>query len=91
MCDEAQMEMPRYKCHKVVWALCIAAITEDNSDETEFSGEITPAEKGYAPFRVGGDYLRKHNPKVGGYYIRYKGGYESFSPAAAFEDGYTAE
>jgi hypothetical protein len=38
---------------------------------------------------VGVDYVQKHDPKPGGYYVRYEDGYESFSPAAAFESGYT--
>jgi hypothetical protein len=31
----------------------------------------------------------KHAPQVGGYYVRYPDGYESWSPAKAFEEGYT--
>jgi hypothetical protein len=30
----------------------------------------------------------KHKPEVGGYYVVYKDGYRSFSPAEAFETGY---
>lgn len=50
---------------------------------------ITPAEEGYAPFRVSEEYIVKHNPQIGGYYVVYADGYESWSPAAAFEEGYT--
>jgi hypothetical protein len=32
--------------------------------------------------------LDKHKPEVGGYYVVYKEGYKSFSPAGAFEEGY---
>ena len=28
-------------------------------------------------------------PRVGGYYVVYADGYKSFSPATAFEEGYT--
>ncbi len=35
------------------------------------------------------DYMRKHQPKIGGYFVVYKDGYKSFSPAEAFEEGYT--
>jgi hypothetical protein len=31
----------------------------------------------------------KPMPEVGWYYVQYPDGYESFSPAAAFEEGYT--
>ena len=51
---------------------------------------ITPAEEGYAPFRVDWEYMHKHKPEVGGYYVVYEDGYKSFSPAKAFEDGYAA-
>lgn len=34
------------------------------------------------------DYFKKHSPKSGGYYVLYEDGYESFSPADAFEKGY---
>ncbi len=50
---------------------------------------LTPAEEGYAAFKVDADFVSKHRPKVGGYYVVYKDGYKSFSPADAFEDGYT--
>ena len=34
-------------------------------------------------------FVQKHNPQSGGYYVRYEDGYESYSPAEAFESGYT--
>ena len=87
-----EAEMPKYKCHKEVWALKIAEIKRDGEGEnreSDGSAIITPTEQGYAPFRVGFDYIRKHKPHVGGYYVVYADGYESFSPADAFESGYT--
>jgi hypothetical protein len=92
--------MPLYKCHKEVWALKIAEIHKEEFPAT--TGEhpmggavvaagaiLVPAESCFAPFLVDGEYLRKHNPQPGGYYVVYKDGYKSFSPAAAFEEGYT--
>ena len=87
-----QREMPQYQSHKKVWALKIAAIKRDGEGEnreTDGSAMITPEEEGYAPFRVDQEYMRKHKPEVGGYYIVYKDGYKSWSPAEAFEEGYT--
>jgi hypothetical protein len=84
--EGAQVEMPRYKCHKEVWALKIKYVVVDLNDG---SAMITPAEDGYAPFKVDGSYTHKHNPQPGGYYVVYKDGYKSWSPAEAFEDGYT--
>ncbi len=88
-------EMPRYQSFKKVWALKIKAIVLDSdvaretNRETDGSAMITPEEEGYAPFKVNNDYLRKHSPEVGGYYVLYEGGYKSFSPSDAFERGYT--
>ena len=89
----ASREMPRYRSRKEVHALKIAAIVRDGEGElnreTDGSAMITPAEEGYAPFRVDREYMRKHDPQVGGYYVLYAGGYSSWSPAEAFEEGYT--
>ena len=91
--SENAVEMPRYNCHKQVWALKIAGIKRHNDDstnsETDGSAMISPAEDGYAPFRVDRDFMQKHKPEVGGYYVVYKDGYKSYSPAQAFEEGYT--
>ena len=89
---QAGQEMPRYKCHKEVWALKIAAVVRDGEGEnreTDGSAMITPADDGFAPFKVDAAFMRKHKPQVGGYYVVYKDGYKSFSPADAFEEGYT--
>ena len=84
----ASQEMPKYVCHKKVWALKIAEITEP-TDATGTSRTIIPADEGYGPFVVDGAYMAKHKPEVGGYYVVYEDGYKSFSPASAFESGYT--
>lgn len=91
-----QTEMPRYLCHKEVWALQIKDVIRDadvahaENRETDGSAMIVPIDGRYAPIRVDSDYLRKHQPKIGGYYVVYPpDGYKSFSPAKAFEDGYT--
>lgn len=90
---DAQREMPKYKCHKEVRALKIAAIvphkSEDPQAETDGSAMITPVEEGYSSFRVDHQFMAKHRPQVGGYYVVYEDGYKSFSPAEAFEGGYT--
>lgn len=84
-------EMPRYKCHKEVWALKIKRVIDPAmpSNESDGSAELQFEEAGYAPIRVPYDYVRKHNPQAGGYYVVYADGYQSFSPAKAFEEGYT--
>lgn len=77
--------MPLYRCHKEVWALRLSGvgplIYEDGS------AFLYPFDE--APFKVSAEYMEKHKPHAGGFYVVYKDGYESFSPAEAFEDGYT--
>lgn len=83
-----QRQMPVYKSHKTVWALKIAAI-EDPNHATDGSRLLSFVEPGYAPICVTGDYMSKHQPHEGGYYVVYKGGYTSFCPAKEFEEGNT--
>lgn len=92
----AMREMPRYKCHKEVWALKIAQIVpKENPDPTgqsaasSYGARIVPADEGYGAFDVDAAYVNKHQPQVGGYYVVYDDGYKSYSPAAPFEAGYT--
>lgn len=83
--------MPQYQCHKKVWALKIKDLLDPTVDGNESDGSfiLVPAEEGYAPFRVSRSYVQKHNPERGGYFVQYEDGYTSFSPALAFETGYT--
>lgn len=83
-----QPPLPRYQCHKEVSALKIANITPYNSVKTGCA-TITPAEEDYHPIFVNHEFMLRHDPKVGGYYVIYKDGYTSYSPAKAFEEGYT--
>lgn len=73
-------EMPKYKCYKEVHALKIKGISPD--------GELG-FEENFVPMLMPKEWLDKHNPEVGGYLVFYKDGYKSFSPAKAFEEGYT--
>ena len=85
-------QMPNYQSHKKVWALKIKSIVRDGEGEnreSDGSAMITPEEEVYASFKVDHEYMHKHKPQVGGYFVKYKGGYKSFSPAKEFEEGYT--
>lgn len=82
-----QIEMPKYKCHKEVWALKIASIQEGTQDKN--SVLLVFNDEGYAPIAVDFDWYYKHKPVSGGYLVVYEDGYRSFSPAEAFEGGYT--
>lgn len=85
----AAAEMPRYRCHKEVWALKIKAVTRTPFGSAGVRWTIIPEDEGYAPFDVDFEYMEKHTPRAGGYYVVYQDGYKSFSPADAFESGYT--
>lgn len=78
-------QLPAYKSHKTVWALKIRAIVPN----PEGGFTITPNNPNFDPFTVSNDYWTKHNPHPGGYWVLYQDGYQSFSPAKAFEDGNT--
>lgn len=104
MSEGTAAQLPLYNCHKQVHALKIAniekkaptideleAILKEDPNRKEVIGAtITPAEEGLAPFTVSQEFIMKHRPEVGGYYVVYKDGYTSFSPAQAFEEGYTS-
>lgn len=79
--------LPKYRCHKEVWAFKIKDI--HNRPPADSGGAmILPAEEGYDQFLVPEEYMVKHLPKIGGYYVIYADGYHSYSPAPAFEEGY---
>ena len=85
--DGGQLEMPRYECHKKVWALKIQSINIGTD-----GGTITPADEGFLPFDVDAEWVSKrYHPAQGdlGYYVVYDDGYLSWSPTEAFEKGYT--
>jgi hypothetical protein len=77
---DAAASLPEYQCHKVVRAMQIAQV-----NWMAGGAELI----GYNTISVGIDYMTKHQPKVGGYYVAYDDGYESWSPSEAFEAGYT--
>ena len=86
--SDVQCEMPKYCSHKIVHALKIEKVTYVDGNDNGIA-VIMPADEGYASFQVDAEYTRKHKPKPGGYYVVYKDGYKSWSPAKAFEEGYT--
>jgi len=93
--NNARMEMPKYRSYKEVWALKIADVRRDSdaaakeNRETDGSATLVFEDSRYAPMKVHHDYVRKHNPKPGGYYVVHKDGYNSWAPAEGFESMYT--
>lgn len=80
-------ELPLYQCHKKVRALQIREIHRAPNGEP--GAYIYPAEPGYAPFHVTEEWLKRHLPSAGGYFVLYEDGYKSYSPRLPFEQGYT--
>jgi hypothetical protein len=71
----------------VVEALKIEAIVYG---EPGGGATIHPVDTRYPPFKVSAEYVAKHGPRAGGYWVQYDGGlYHSFSPAPPFDEGYT--
>lgn len=77
--------LPRFRCHKEVRAFKIVTIRP----EAGGGAFLGPAEGSDLSMHVDRAYMEKHQPEVGGYLVSYKDGYLSFSPADAFEEGYT--
>lgn len=82
--DLSEGSLPAYKSHKVVNACKILKMTKKAGG----GKYIYPAEEGIEKFAVSNDYVKKHDPQPSGYYVIYEDGYESWSPAEAFEEGY---
>lgn len=80
------MTLPRWKCHKEVEAAKILSI-----DVNPLLGEgyRTITLEGVDARHVKPEWMERFKPEIGGYFVRYDDGYSSFSPAAAFEAGYT--
>src|SRR5208282_5823858 len=92
--NAGQTELPRWKCHKIVHGFRITRIELDSehrgpNEETDGSAVLHHAEGYFTPVKVNHEYMHRHKPEVGGYYVVYDDGYSSYSPAKAFEEGYT--
>lgn len=85
----ATSPMPQYQSHKKVWALKIVSVEQVAVDTTTDENPIVRVEF-EGPFKGKEFNLRgKPTPEAGWYWVTYPDGYTSFSPAAAFEEGYT--
>jgi len=79
-------DIPRYQCHKTVWALKIAHIEQ----HIDGGVTITPADPAYDAFCRSRRW-RGLPGLVGddpGYYLHYADGAEGFMPAKEFEQDY---
>lgn len=76
--------LPRYKSHKIVAAAKIIGI----EDKLTLLLAVPGADEKGSPTLMTVDWITRHKPQVGGYYVVYDDGYGSYSPAKAFEEGY---
>lgn len=87
-----QRELPKYRCHKEVWALKIKAVhppkLQAQMGEDGWTGHLVPEDARYGPIEIDSMFYHRHRPKPSDYYVVYEDGYRSCSPAQAFESGY---
>ncbi len=84
--------MKKYKCHKEVMAAKITnvyrAYREPRTNGVWYEDE-NAVDRDDSKLSVSNEWLEKHQPEEGGYLVEYEDGYISYSPAEAFEAGYT--
>jgi len=83
--------MPRYTAHAEVSALKIGqVIVHDPPPGMPVAGGfLFFDDSSFGHIEVDVDFLKKHNPQPGGYYVVLANGARTFMPAAAFEEAYT--
>ncbi|WP_339898267.1 hypothetical protein [uncultured Gilvimarinus sp.] len=78
-------KLPQYKCHKVVKAAKIWNIFEaDHVLNLVWGDGLVGCHQPVTP-----EWMEKHKPEEGGYFVIYEDGYTSYSPAEAFEAGHS--
>lgn len=79
--------LPLFQCIKKVRAGKIVKITNTAQGVIKldlFVGEGKP----HIEQEVTPGYMAQHRPEVGGYFVKYSSGYESYSPGKEFDEGY---
>lgn len=94
--NQSPVPLPRYRCHKVVEAAKITSVLMQLADDgapshvRESAGCRWLTLEGVKDaVEVTAEWYDSHKVQPGGYFVRYADGYTSFSPAAAFEEGYS--
>jgi hypothetical protein len=76
-------KLPKYQSHKTVEAFKIEdMVCVSREGDWRLTGQGCDVTVNQA-------YMAKHKPKIGGYFVQYADGYKSWSPADAFEEGYS--
>lgn len=94
------MELPKYRCHKEVRAAKVLDVTRPPGDDQPYTLHLDGGIQRHVDHEWALKHCRwnetpedKRQPAwpavIGGYYVEYEDDYTSFSPAKAFEGGYT--
>lgn len=86
--ETQEKNLPMYRCHKEVQAMKIKQVMKISAATKELS-DLIFEDDSFPAKQMSAEWVKKHKPVAGGYYVRYADGYESFSPAEAFEEGYS--
>jgi hypothetical protein len=85
--DNMNPVLPLYECHKKVRAAKITDVRYQDPEQSVLT--LDPGDGSKIEIWVRNGFIAKHNPQAGGYYVMYEDGYVSYSPAKAFEEGYS--
>lgn len=81
--------LPQWQCIKKVRGGEIVEISHPTDTRTgEINLKIKIGEDQFHTVTVTMGYFNQHRPTVGGYYVLYDSGYESYSPGTEFDKGY---
>jgi hypothetical protein len=83
--EAAHLEMPHYRCFKEVSALKILSAIPAIGG----GASLRFADSRFSPITLKPGVVARYFPQPGDYYVVYADGYQSISPAKAFEEGYT--
>jgi hypothetical protein len=78
-------ELARWQSHKVVRAGKVISLTFG----VQVSVSVEAADGGYTVIDVPSKVFARGRPEPGDYFVVYDDGYQSWSPKAIFEAGYT--
>ncbi len=86
------IQLPRWQSHKKVWADKIVGISKADNNQQP----VMPDDSGIVWHLACGAFIHvsfaliaRGSPSVGDYYVLYEDSYQSWSPAKAFDSGYT--
>lgn len=91
------MNLPLYISHKQVHAAKIDSLLKYNKTGPDELAGCRLLFRGFESEAVDDNWIAKHgdgmgaDTLIGGYFVRYADGYTSWSPAEAFEKGYTKD